>query len=172
MGNCVVFLDIDGVMNCADSIQHRFLVAKDSEELHKADLPDPEHLLLLHQLLQKTKADLVLSSSWREDRLKELQELFGSYDIELKDVTPVTVPQDWLRQVRLCSDHQAKTWDRGAEIGYWLYQHPEYQRFVILDDDTADIVPYFPHNTIKTQFYGPGLTQQLVDQAIQILERN
>lgn len=64
-----------------------------------------------------------------------------------------------------------QTGDRGAEIGLWLYNHPDVESFVIFDDEDVDITPYFPNNYIKTDFYGEGLNMKLADKAIEILNK-
>jgi len=56
---------------------------------------------------------------------------------------------------------------RGDEIEAWLNEHPEVKKFVILDDDN-DMRNLMDH-LIQTDFYKKGLTSELADKAIEIL---
>jgi hypothetical protein len=102
----IIFLDIDGVLNCQ----------KTTERFHGFVSIDPKLVKRLNRILKETDAKIVLSSTWRlfEDN-KEILEKTG---IKYIDVTP--------------SFHGL----RGEEINDWLSKHPEVDRYVILDDDS------------------------------------
>jgi hypothetical protein len=59
------------------------------------------------------------------------------------------------------------TMSRGAEIKIWLDEHPEVEKFVILDDDDLRIEEYLPYH-VKTTFKY-GLTREKAVEAIKIL---
>ena len=61
--------------------------------------------------------------------------------------------------------------DRGAEIFKWLHDHDDCT-YVILDDETEDIKPYFNESVIVKTSYKTGLTKEDVKKAIQILNKN
>ena len=137
----VIFLDIDGVLN--DGIR---IMETDS------DFPSKEHLDCLKAIVDATDAKIVLSSTWRlfpssKNIVKNCLRNIGS---DIYDITK-ELPKG-----------------RGAEIKEWLSRHPEVNQFVILDDDIADIKPYYPANIVKTTFY-KGLLPHHIEPAIKIL---
>lgn len=69
----VIFLDIDGVLNSSKTIDRNF----DYPEL------DPRNLVLLKKIVNETWAVLVLTSSWKDDWIKddEIFTDFPSYEI-------------------------------------------------------------------------------------------
>jgi len=137
----VVFLDIDGVLNDAVNI-HSLM----------DDKPTKEHLDCLKAILDATGAKVVLSSTWRlfPDARNIVKNSLRNIGSDIFDKTK-ELPKG-----------------RGAEIKEWLSRHPEVCQFVILDDDIADIKPYYPNNIVKTSFY-TGLLPEHVEPAIKIL---
>jgi hypothetical protein len=125
----VIFLDIDGVLNC-----------------HKTPNPrkfpyiiDDELLSRFKELLSRTGASVVLSSTWRYDPAG----IFSAkhYRVPFIDITP-DMPHE----------------PRCAEILAWLQNHPEVTRFAVIDDedDELDSLPLFqPSSRI-------GLTDKIV----------
>lgn len=147
----VIFLDIDGVLNCA-STQRR---------LRGSPFVDEDKLLLLKDLVEKTGAELVLSSTWRLGLLypdvaaftadaDALVEEFHKYGLSLYDSTP-----------RL-SDKQ-----RGHEIAAWLEKNPDIERFVILDDDSD--MAHLKEHLVQTSWL-TGLQLSHIKKAINLLE--
>lgn len=111
----VLFLDIDGVVNCATTSQrHRGYIGI-----------DPYMAFLVGKIVLDTDCKVVLSSSWRnfhDDGIAEIT----------KQVTPIFD--------RTCDTFRVAedVWsNRGEEIQEWLNRHPEVTRYAILDDDTA-----------------------------------
>ncbi len=110
----VLFLDIDGVVNCITTAQrHRGTIGI-----------DPYMALLVDRIVQATGAKIVLSSTWRlwESSRQEVRRQVG----EFIDVTP-----------------EIGGAIRGQEIAEWLKGHPEVMRYAILDDD-SDMLPDQP----------------------------
>lgn len=105
-------------------------------------------------IVKETGAKCVVTSSWRVNRrsIKELQELFWSQglDVEVIGFTPVLNEE------------------RGFEIKTWLEDH-RCDKYVIIDDKTDDILPYFPTNVIRPVSY-IGLTKELANNAINVLK--
>lgn len=102
----VLFLDIDGVVNCSTSNwQHRGFISI-----------DPYLALLVDRIIQATDCKVVLSSTWRlGDKTRgEVR----SQVVDFIDITPELGTM------------------RGEEIKLWLNKHPEVTRYAILDDDT------------------------------------
>jgi hypothetical protein len=112
----VIFLDIDGVLNC-----------------HKTPNPrkfpyvvDKKLLARLKKLVSRTGAKVVLSSSWRCDPVG----LFAA--------------KHWgIPFIDVCPDRPRSP--RRREIISWLADHPKVTRFVVIDDedDELDDLPLF-----------------------------
>jgi hypothetical protein len=103
----VLFLDIDGVVNCASTSQrHRGAIGI-----------DPVMAFRVGKIQLDTGCEVVLSSSWRnwpEGRAEVERQV-----VRCLDVTPT-----------------ARNGFRGTEIRTWLGEHPEVTRYAIVDDST------------------------------------
>lgn len=186
----VIFLDIDGVMNSQDRAiwlhkQHEKGLITD-QELYNWDLPYKDTLEALDYIVKNTGALIVLSSTWRgsPERIRKLNECFKPYGFQIYDKTCRYVYMDDVKRMGFdpynvydCSDmydgHPCKqyTSDRGAEIAYWLDQHPDVESFVILDDDIADIKPYYTKEHVQTDFYKDALNMECARRAVEILNK-
>jgi len=112
----LIFLDIDGVLNCRNTPNPR-------------DLPyivDEELLARLRRLLDRTGASVVLSSTWRYDPA-------GIYSAKHYGVPFIDVIPDLPHEPRC------------KEILAWLRDHPEVDRLIVIDDedDELDSLPLF-----------------------------
>lgn len=133
----VIFLDVDGVLHSAYTDGATF---------------DAERMMLLKELVEKTRAKLVLSSSWREfpSMLKQVVKHLKEYGLELYSTTPVG-----------CSD-------RPLEIFDWLNQHAPESNYVVLDD--WDMSDYFKEKMICTSGPGySGMRRDDIEKAIRVL---
>ena len=112
----VIFLDIDGVLNCEDTPNPRKFPY----------IVDARLLSLLKGLLARTGANVVLSSSWRTDPVGLLAAKY--YDVPFIDVCPD------LPEVSRCE-----------EMLRWLSEHQAVHRYVVIDDesDCLDDLPLF-----------------------------
>ena len=112
----VIFLDIDGVLNCKKTPNPRKFPY----------VVDKRLLVRFKRLLEKTGAKVVLSSTWRYDPAG----LFSAkhWSIPFIDITP-DMPKR----------------PRRDEILAWLKKHPRVTRFVVIDDedDELDQLPLF-----------------------------
>jgi hypothetical protein len=125
----VIFLDIDGVLNCDRTPNPR----------NFPYVVDRRLLARLKKLLKRTRAKVVLSSSWRLDPVGLLAaKYWGVPFIE-------TLP-----------DLSKKT--RRDEVLSWLAVHPKVTRYAIIDDedDGLDDLPLFQPSS-KT-----GITGEIV----------
>lgn len=113
---CIIFLDIDGVLNCKRTPNPRKFPY----------VVDPVLLERLKGLLARSGAEVVLSSTWRYDPAG----LFSArhWRVPFVDVTPDLPEQP-----------------RRDEILGWLKHHPEVSRFLVIDDedDELDELPLF-----------------------------
>lgn len=136
----VIFLDIDGVLNTADL-------------LHEGGIHTiaPHLVANLHRIVAATGAEIVLSSTWRlhqenRRRVNQALEPFGmqfSHRTESMRHTP-----------------------RRDEIREWLGRHPEVTHFAVIDDESDACIP---GHFIHTSFTNGGLTSELADRAIEVL---
>ena len=141
----ILFLDIDGVLN--DSAWMTTL--KKGDEANRVygsgdewwiDMLEPRAMLLLNDLLERTGAKVVVSSTWRlrhtPEALQKLMEVRG-FTGEVIGRTP---------RISL---------GRGIEIRQWLKEHPEVESFAIVDDD-SDMEPHMDR-LVQTSWFGqPG----------------
>lgn len=152
----IIFLDIDGVLN---STQY------DRMRTNKQGNIDETRLPLLKQLVDETKAQIVLSSSWRKhweqeaalcDKVgQELNEVFAKHDLCIYDKTPVSVNND-----------------RAEEIRTWLKEHNSTEQFVILDDIAFGWGAGLQDHLVKTNSrIGRGLEPKHILQATEILNK-
>ena len=111
-----LFLDIDGVLNHEMWYKDNIIFHKDKFKKWWESCFDPDCVDRLNNILRKTGARLVVSSSWRHDL--DLKTYFETFNITTDfDITP--------------SIHGA---DRGEEIDLFLKNHP-CDNYAILDDD-------------------------------------
>ena len=148
----VIFLDIDGVLNSR---------AYDRTRGERDGNIDESRLPLLKELVYKTNANIVLSSTWRfhwnrngaqtEQEGMELEQTFLKYGLTIYDKTPIVNN------------------DRAAEITAWLDLNPDVERFVILDDIVFGWDKLQP-NVVNTDYYiARGLEQTHIEKALELL---
>ena len=150
--NKIIFLDVDGVLNTRSTIR------RTSDGF---PFVDARKVLRLREVVERTGAQIVLSSSWRYGATKgatvweqlaycELREEFMRARCPLWiDITPC-LPQ-------------TKRW---KEINAWLSLH-DVDRFVIIDDIWEELLPFNDHLVVTTM--KDGLTKERAELAIKIL---
>ena len=145
----IIFLDFDGVMNNAGS-------------LDKIDPLDSKAIQLLNDLVNATDACIVISSSWRIGNtlhwsqlmmaragFKFPEKIIGA-TMEISDKTNGGI---WVSKTR------------GQEIALWLEQ-VSVDSFVIFDDE-SDMDPVTDH-LVKTTFE-TGLLEEHIERAKKLL---
>lgn len=151
----VIFLDVDGVLNdrsTEDRTPCGFIGLEDSM------------IVNLARIVEVTGAEIVLTSTWKSEWSKLLKdcEPDGAYLSRR------------LKKHGLCildktEDHVE---DRGTGIRKYLDAYPNIENWVVLDDDVfrdyikCGVMPHLVH----TSYYCGGLTAELADRAISILE--
>jgi hypothetical protein len=154
----IIFLDIDGVLNVIPQGHDKY-----GSQFHKHFEEN------LRDLIKRTGAKIVLSSTWRMSGLSVIQEMWKVRKLagEVIDITPCA---------RWMEDDEIEGHDRGYEIQHWLDRNTV-KCFVIIDDDT-DMLPSQKNNFVKTSDNtdhedcidaGYGLTKQCVERAVAIL---
>jgi hypothetical protein len=150
----VVFLDFDGPI--IPIMSHKTF-------RHLMEKAWPPCIAALNRITDMTGAKIVLSTSWRWGKnpptAVELITKWGATG-EIIGQTPI-LETVWKPDSKLWVEVP-----RGREIQAWLDEHPEVEKFVILDDD-KDMEHLMSH-LIHTPFE-VGLTEADADKAIAIL---
>lgn len=145
----VLFLDIDGVM-----IPKRAHLLKNDQTsnikyeypLNIAEKFDPIAVAMIKDVILKTYAKIVISSSWAPIFKKDgISELFKDNKMN----------PDWLHE-DYSTPRSAKS-IRVKEIGDWLSNHPEVEKYCAIDDDSTfhpEIAKAYanPNNLIMVSF--------------------
>ena len=145
----IIFLDVDGVINRIDP--PRYLTpARTIDGIFTQ--AEPELVYWLNLIVDRTGAEIVLSSSWRyQPDWREALKVSGVVK-PLLDRTP--------------TEH-IETGERGHQIQEWLDHHPQVERYAIIDD-SADMLPSQLPNFFQTST-AEGLTQEIADAVVRHL---
>lgn len=155
----VIFLDFDGVLNSAIYDRMR--------DLTKNTSIDETRLPLLKQIVDRTNARIVLSTSWRkhwdpnialcDDVGLWINELFSRYGLEIYDKTPYL--------------HFGA--GRKNEIIDWIkYSIEPIESYVILDDYAFGWEELSDKLVKTSPTIGRGLEQEHIEKCISILNNN
>jgi hypothetical protein len=106
----IIFLDIDGVLNCKSTPNPRKFPY----------IVDPKLLKRFNSVLERTGATVVLSSTWRYDPA-------GCFSAKHLGIPFIDVTPDMPDR------------PRREEILAWLSEKPEVTRFLVLDDEDDDL---------------------------------
>lgn len=156
----VIFLDIDGVVCTGETVN-----SMAEYGTHHFCLFAKGPVYQLNKIIEKTGAEIVVSSSWRCDgeRWEALMEHFAAMGISKRPISRTP------RLERLLPSGIYKVAQRGEEIRAWL--STDVENFVVLDDDCdMDAVKdNFVH--IRNGMWRGGLGQGHAQKAIEILTR-
>jgi hypothetical protein len=176
----ILFLDVDGVLNCSDWYQERYDKVRAGQIVreHPVDEFSPSIVAKLNKITDATGAEIVISSTWRLGRsLDELRALF----------TEVGITAHVLDKTPFFGSIDGYTIPRGCEIEAWLDEHKfqrinwslkrqkefaelsEVDNYVIFDDD-SDMLYNQREHFIKTS-QKTGLSDCDVDIAIELLKK-
>lgn len=170
----VIFLDVDGVLNSERfnrtlEDQHRQLGHHDVCECFKLTRQvDRAAVGRLNRLIAATGAKIVVSSSWRKllDP-EELRRVLVEHGLVGDIVGETPDAQDEDDEAAILDVHAVlDRITRGHEIDFWLRQHPEVDRFVILDD-SADMAMH-KNRHVQTDAE-EGLLDEHVDLALRTM---
>lgn len=148
----VIFLDVDGVLNSDEFLKR-----------HTQEIISIDYVKILKEIVDRTNAALVLSSSWKCGWSKEevdpfcvpLVEALSNEGLEIMDKVPEFIGKE-------------------KEISQWLFGHPYVKGILILDDASLKLEDYHLESYfLQTQYYGPagGLRKEDIKKAIQILDK-
>ena len=160
----IIFLDCDGVLNSEEvafkirieginSNGYGGFFQEPTEPTHANVCFGQELVDNLKEIVEKTGAKIVISSTWRVTHrwqtFPKMLAIYGFDNAEVIGATPKLPTK------------------RGYEIQQWLKEHPEVTNYVILDDDN-DMLKEQSANFVKTSMYR-GLSKEDAEKAIKIL---
>lgn len=159
-----IFLDFDGVLNTEQHIS--CLKAEGLPISNKYGYVfDPDAVDNLAAIVEKTEAEIVITSSWRIEGLETMQQLW--LDLELPGVIAGITP---FEGVEIDANTPDTCAGRGNEIDLWLKEHcAEEDRYVIIDD-VDDVLPHQKSFFVQTDPY-VGITDYDYHAAVKILNR-
>lgn len=177
-----IFLDIDGVLNTERRALQAHEGKCDSHDEY-GRLFDENALYWLNKIIDETGAEIVISSSWRNDGLDKLRKMwrkryskcynkmelnpYRHYN-KIADVTFSLTTSKYLEQKTLMNQlSEDDRWIRGNQIDVYLKTHPEIENFVIIDDDN-DMLDFQQKYFINAKDPN-GITEELANKAIEIL---
>lgn len=138
----ILFLDIDGVLNCSDTFKDQ----------PRGDAIDDDMVRCINRVIDVTGCKIIISSAWRFCyTLPVLRRKLGEHGLLPNTVIGVTGRGD----------------GRGNEILAWLALHPEVTCWAAVDDDSFDMGPVkdrLAHTSFQT-----GILGKHVDQLILLL---
>lgn len=141
----ILFLDIDGVLNCHDSWK------RPRRGKHRIDR---DKVALLTEIVATTGCKVVVSSTWRRDvRCRGILRDYGFRG---------SFHRDWRTDWQWSEDEP----HRGHQIARWLERNGS-PAFAIVDDD-SDMLECQKGRFVQTTF-DAGLTRQHADRLIEML---
>jgi hypothetical protein len=123
----IIFLDIDGVL---------------TDQWSDVNQLSPRCLSILADILRKTGAKIVISSTWRIGGIGPGSDWQKAIQLWVADSQDADVILGAV--VGATPDIDAPEVTRGKEINWWISDNPGVNRFVILDDED-DMDPHLDH---------------------------
>ncbi|MCJ7801479.1 MAG: HAD domain-containing protein [Candidatus Marinimicrobia bacterium] len=153
----VIFLDIDGVLVTRNSMKYQYLNFPDDASIRFSK----NAVKNLNKLIRLTKAKIVISSTWRLfHSLEELQNIFKKQRIRGEIISTTSIERAPVEE----------DIPRGQKIADWLAQHPEIEKYVIIDDDVqADCIQFHPFNCVETSYKRGFSPEDRFNEALAIL---
>jgi len=183
----IIFLDIDGVLN----VHYKGKRDEYGQAFH------PNFVENLREVIDKTGAKIVISSTWRMSGLKIMQEMWEHRGLpgEVIDITPIATSIKLHKRDEDCNENISIP--RGLEIEAWLgwndfqrinwskdkqleyLEKSKVKNYVILDDD-SDMLYNQKEHFVKCSGRGDepdhestyGFTTKAKEEAIEILNKN
>lgn len=160
----VIFLDIDGVLNCETSKSRcGSYLGIDKDKVKR-----------LANIINATSADIILTSTWKIGWCRNpASNLIPSYDAPAFDKAAKYLNNHLWKKGKLIVKDKTKERDlnyRGTGIRNYLNNHPEVTGWVVLDDvifpdfENEGILPHLVLTDFKI-----GLTDEDADFAIKII---
>lgn len=165
----IIFLDFDGVLNTEHNQNMLLYKGKAWKDKHGAFF-DLKAVAELNRIVEETKADIVIESSWKYLGLEAMRQMWRDRNMpgNVIDVTPSSASNNWLLNANLDEMDPAHTQWKGVEIASWIAEnlHDE-DRYVIIDDEYVILDSQLPHFILTNPY--DGIIPELADRAIKLL---
>lgn len=150
----VIFLDIDGVLNCD---------ATNDRAPSGCIGIDDSKVSLLAKIVERTGAIIVLTSTWKSEWSREPD--FCSKDCAYLNQKLSAVG------LTIAAKTSDQVVNRGSGISAWLSNKPDVDGWVVLDDDIfADYHRYgIMQHLVHTKYRDGGLRLAHIEEAVRIL---
>ena len=160
----VLFLDIDGVLNC--------MMPTPSDDHEWVDLDEwryglnPQLVARLRFVIANTGCKIVVSSSWRHHTS------YAPYqpDRNWRDVLAEMLHRTEDEVFAGSTPTDFKNGQRGIEINQWLESHPV-DAYCVVDDEVVDILPYVDNSKVVKTDMRYGLTIEDARRIINVLNK-
>ena len=129
---------------------------------------DPTAVANLAEIIERTGADIVISSSWKYSGLSTLLDMWSDRALpgRVIDITPDTESDNFLLNADLENIEFLSC--KGYEIKEWLSAHGKnVSRYAILDDE-QEMLPEQQSHFVRTN-PAVGITEEATEKAITIL---
>lgn len=183
----IIFLDIDGVLNCENGYKggyckYKDLIVGSGKRDHYQQFYPPSKKLI-NKLIEETDAQVVISSTWRFSGIDFLRNVWKSEGMsgEIIDVTPSFINVDISYRI-----------PRGCEIDQWLREsglwtikwskeklheymvESDIENYIIIDDDSDMLYNQKDHfvHVLPSPRNKEGFNQENYEQASSILSKN
>ena len=155
----VIFLDIDGVLVTRNSVKYQYQYFPDDTSVRF----DDGAVNNLNKLIRLTKAKIVISSTWRLfHSLEDLRNIFKKQGIVGTIISTTSIDKAPV-EIDI---------PRGQKITAWLVEHPEVEKYVIIDDDVqADCIQFLPNNCVETSYKLGFSPEDRFNEALAILSK-
>lgn len=174
----IIFLDVDGVIN-TDKNFERLVKENNGVETYSMYVTfDTDTMNNLKDLIEKTNAYIVISSSWRKTMKSNI---LARWDILMEGLESINVKDRLLGVIPTLVDDKRNELPRGQEIKKWLEGNKDknIEKFVILDDYddkqtnfvyllTFKDISEFVDNLVLCDSYD-GFSIDKMDKALKIL---
>lgn len=129
---------------------------------------DPIAVANLAHIIDKTGADIVISSSWKFYGVPKLREMWKKRNLPgtILDITPNTISDEMLLNANL--DEFQLGVCRGNEIKEWLSRHEDIISNYVIIDDFDDMLSEQEDHVVLTESL-IGITEWDAEKAIKIL---
>lgn len=152
----LIFLDVDGVLNCVTTTD----IVRGANGI-RYDGVDSDKIELLKEIIDKTDANIILSSTWRlhDEFVDHLEKRLGfKYHTRIKGHTPTAYRR------------RGSYSERCDEIKKWFEENEAPDNYIILDDIDYKMNEYFGDHYFQTDA-NIGLTKEIADKCIERLRR-
>lgn len=151
----VIFLDFDGVLNTGNSPYR--------DEF--GDLFDTASVQEFRRIIESANPAIVVSSSWKMLGMGMLREMWRDRSLpgRIFGITPSDASNEMMLLGAMPSPKL-----KGFEIQQWLDEHPDYTRYVILDDEDVAQDGIQRSHLVQTN-PNLGITQEIAEGVLNLL---